>query len=795
MNKFITLLILATLAAGNCFAQRTHILSGTVTDSLSGEALEGASISINYGEITGTTDEKGHFEILVSGQENILVVRYVGFVPFRQIFQISDNLFLNIALEKVSNQLNEVVITSTSKSENLRRPLLGVSSLNIKTLQKMPTALGEVDVLRGLQMLPGVSSVGEASNGVNIRGGTTDQNLLLLDGGPIFNPTHMFGLFSAFPSEAVSSFDLYKGNVPARYGGRAAAVLDVSLAQPSLDKFKLQGGVSMVSNRMKIDVPLIKDKLGLMWSGRAALNDWALPLVSKSLKDIKAKFYDSSAKLFGRINSKNTLTASAYYSYDFFETESLGTIQEINAESSQYRYSTLNFTGTWFSSFSDNLNLQTTAVSSAYDPSILLPEFESDNKVEIAQNIRYKQAKTNLNFYKGKHTLEFVLDATHYQLNPGELLPGTSQSVNGIKTDLEYGLELGVTLEDQFELSDKMTVSAGLRYSDFRNLGPARRGLYEGSERNELSVYDSLSFAKGETISHYGGFEPRLGIRYSINKSNSIKLGYNLLRQYLQIVSNTTTPIPTSRWKTSDLYIKPQISSLYTMGYFRNFQDEVYEFSVEAYYRATQHIIAYKPGASFLLQNAPETQLLQGENKSYGIELMISKKKGELAGWINYTFARSLNKVNEGPGFNERVNFGNWYASNYDRPHTFNASMVINQGEHHDFSFNFTYSSGRPFTSPEGFIKFGENQYPLYAIRNNARVPDYHRLDFSWNIYQPSMRAKRFKSNWNFTIYNLYGRKNVYSVFFRNDGRVSKAYRLTVFGAPIVSLAYNFRFE
>jgi hypothetical protein len=425
-----------------------------------------------------------------------------------------------------------------------------------------------------------------------------------------------------------------------------------------------------------------------------------------------------------------------------------------------------------------------------------MPEFESDNTVEIAQNIRYKQAKTNLNYYKVKHTFEFVLDATHYNLNPGELIPGTSLSVNAIKSEKEYGLELGAAVEDQFELNSKTTVSAGIRYSNFRNLGPASRVLYEeGAERIDLSVTDSVLFSNGQTISSYGGFEPRFGLRYSINKSNSIKIGYNLLRQYLQIISNTTTPIPTSRWKTSDIYIKPQVSSLYTVGYVKDFEQSVYELSVEAYYRCTHNIIDYKPGASFLLENSPETQLLQGINKSYGLEVMVSKKRGELAGWVNYTYARSLNKVNEGPGFNEQVNFGDWYAANYDKPHTFNASLVINQGEHHDFSFNFTYSTGRPFTSPQGFIRFGENQYPLYAVRNNDRIPDYHRLDFSWNIYKPSMRTKRYNGNWNFTVYNLYGRKNSYSVFFKNEGRVSRPYKLVVFGAPIVSLAYNFTFK
>ncbi len=794
MSRIYSLLFFIIVSSSLLNAQQWTI-SGIVKDSLDGEGLAGATVSINFGEMAIATDADGNFAVKMAQKEVNIIVRYVGYVPFRTTFVLNKNTRLDISLLKVSNQLNEVVISSAA-SQNIKRPLLGVSTLNIETVRKLPTALGEIDIMRGLQMLPGVSSVGEASNGVNIRGGTTDQNLMLLDGAPIFNPTHMFGLFSAFPSEAVSGFDLYKGTVPARYGGRAAAVLDVSLARPNLTKFSAEGGASFVSNRVKLDVPIIKDRLGIMVSGRGALNDWALPLVSEKLKEIKAKFYDGSAKLFAKINDKNTLSASAYYSNDFFQTDALNGIPEINATLSQYKYSTLNFSGTWFTAFSNNLNLQTTLVTSNYDPSILLPEFESENKVEIAQNIRYKQAKTNLNYYKGKHTIEFGLDATQYSINPGELIPGTSQAVNSIKTPVENGLELGLSLEDQIEISENLTLSAGLRYSDFRNYGPAEKQIYEqDKERTDVYVAEVKTYTTGEVISNYGGLEPRVGLRLSLNKQSSIKIGYNLLRQFMQIISNTTTPIPTSRWKTSDIYIKPQVSRLYSVGYFKNSFDGVYEFSAEAYYRFTDNIIDYKPGADFLLNSNPETELLQGQNKSFGVELMVSKKKGPVAGWINYTFARSLNKVKEGNSFNQQINFGNWYAANYDKPHTVNASMIINQGAHHDFSFNFTYSTGRPYTTPQGFINFSESIYPFYSVRNNSRIPDYHRLDFSWNIYQPSMRTKRFKGDWNFTLYNLYARKNAYSVFFRNEGRVSKTYKLSVFGAPIVSLAYNFRFD
>lgn len=769
-------------------------LSGTILDSTDGNPLPGATVMLSYKSLVVATDRKGQFEFFIPKGEFAVVVKYVGYVASRQFIKFDGNMEYNISLNKVENELSEVIVAAKA-TQNLKRPIMGVSSLNIKTLRKIPTAMGEVDILRGLQMLPGVSSVGEASNGVNIRGGTTDQNLMLLDDAPIFNPTHMFGLFSAFPSEAVSGLDLYKGNVPARYGGRASAVLDVSLAQPSMDKFNMEGGISFVSNRVKMDIPLIKDKMGIMVSGRGAFNDWALPLVSKQLKDLKANFGDASAKFFYKINNKNTLSLSSYYSYDFFRTESLGSVGEINSTSTDFEYSTLNFSGKWFSSISDKFNIQTTLVSSQYDPSILLPELNTGKTPEIRQSIDFKRAATNFNYYAGKHQIEAVLDATFYELNPGSLLPNGSEAVRTIQTPLEKGLELAVALEDEIDFSNKFTASFGLRYSNYRRLGPGTVNVYrENSELTSLNLIDSIRVGKGEAIASYGGFEPRIGIRYAINKKNSLKAGFNVMRQYLQVISNTTTPIPTSRWKSSDTFIKPQISNLYTVGYFRDSRTGIYEYSIEGYYRFTQNIIDYKPGADFLLQAYPETELLQGVNKSYGIETMIAKKKGEVTGWINYTWARSFNKVNVGEGFSQSINFGNWYAANYDRPHTFNASMIINQGKHHDFGFNFTYSTGRPYTTPVGFVRFSDSAFPFYTVRNNDRIPDYHRLDFSWNIYQPSMKEKRWKGNWTFTVYNLYGRKNAYSIFMRTEGLVSKPYKLTVFGAPIVSLAYNFKF-
>jgi hypothetical protein len=780
-------------------AQRDAVrfkIRGTLLDSLEGTPLIKAAVLVDFKRSGTTTDENGRFELTLYPGQYWLSFRLIGYRPKRVHVNLTHDHQLSVRLNSLANELEEVIVSSKGVDANVRRPLLGVNQLNIKTLERIPAAFGEVDLLRGVQMLPGVTSVGEASNGVNIRGGTTDQNLILLDDAPIFNPTHMFGLFSAFPPDAVSSLELYKGNAPARYGGRAAAVMDVTLASPNLEKFKMNGGISLVSNRLQLDIPLIKNKLGVLLTGRGAFNDFLLPIASERLNNIKAKFGDAAAKVFYRLNNRNTVTLSAYWTKDFFQTDLLGSIANVVATSTQYDHRTINVSGRWFYAFNSKVNLQTTVLAADYVPKILLPEKDSRNKVVIQSGIRQHQFKTSLNIQQKKHNWEVGVSATQYRVHPGDLKPGTSPAVLSIRTPVENGVELAAHAEDQLTLSKRLSASFGLRYSQFLALGPGIVRRYaEGQPRDDFSVTDSTLYGNGQVMRSYGGFEPRIGINYQLSPVSSVKFGYNLMRQYLQVVSNTTTPMPTARWKTSDAFIKPQVSQLISAGYFRNLRDDVYELSVEGYYRHTENVPDYKPGADFLLQRFPETQLLQGVNRSWGIETMISKKRGELTGWVSYTYARSQNRISEGADFTQRINNGNWYPANYDRPHSLNATLNINQGKHNSFSFNFAYSTGRPYTAPAGLVEYQGRYYPFYTDRNLERIPDYHRMDFSWYITNPTMKNKRWVGHWAFTVYNLYGRKNAYSVFYRTEGVQTKSQKLVVFGAPIVTIAYTFKFQ
>ncbi len=790
---FIILVCFTSTVKAQIFA------SGTVVDSLTNEVLEGATILVNYqGKNKGQkTDAKGKFYVELPYAENVIQIRYTGYVS-QWIILPAGRSFIEgtVKLEEVSNRLEQVVVTSKGFDQNVRKPVLGANSINIKTLEKIPSAFGEIDIFRSIQMLPGVTSVGEASNGVNIRGGTTDQNLILIDDMPIFNPTHMFGLFSVTPPDAVRNLDIYKGNVPARYGGRAASVMDIALQNPDLTKFRVKGGLSLISEKLMVNVPIVKDKAAIYVAARGSYHDGLLPFIDSDLEAIKATFGEGVAKGFWRINNKNTFTATAYLNSDFFQTNLLTNLPNVVGTTTFFEHKTLNGTGKLTHRLNDKMDFQLSAMIAAYKPTIATRELETENPIKLESGVRQRQLKASTYYQNEKHKTEIGAVFTNYQINPGTLNPGNSPSVNYIQTPQEQGNEWAAFIDEELSLNPKLALTMGLRYSLFTNLGPATvRAYREDQPRDDFSVLESTTYSDAEIIKTYGGFEPRFGLRYSVNEGSSIKFGYNLMRQYIQIVSNTTTPIPTSRWKTSDSHIKPQISHLFTAGLYKNFTDGIYEATLEGYYRFTNNMIDYKPGADFLLQSFPETQLVQGISKAYGIEVMVSKKKGVFTGWANYTFSRTFNKVDEGANILEKVNGGEWYAANYDRPHSFNASLEFNVDKSNSFSFNFVYNTGRPYTEPVGFVNYLNSLYPFYDQRNNKRIPDYHRLDLAWNIYNPSLKDKRWKGNWAFSVYNVYARKNVYSVFFKTENNLTKAYKLHIFKIPVVSLAYNFTLE
>lgn len=781
------------------FAQNTEFklpqLSGKVTDSKTGEPIVGATIFIDYKKSGFITDTTGHYSIYLPKGEYVLKITNVGYNPFRSKILLKQDTKYDVTMQDVSKTLEEVIVSSQATRRSIQTPSLGVTLLSIKGIKKLPAMMGEVDIIRSLQTLPGVSSVGEGSNGINVRGGNTDQNLIYIDDAPIFNPTHLFGLFSVFASDAIKELELYKGSVPSRFGGRTASVLDIKMTDPSLEKFKLSGGVGFVSNRVMAEIPIIKDKLSIVAAGRVSFNDFWFKLIGPdNMKNTRANFYDIATKVFYRPDKNNTFSLSTYISRDFYQVDSLFSLENVVAKQTQFTYGHVNLSGRWSHYFNPKMSLDVVGVLSNYKTKTYSPD--SVNRIELYNNINYKNLKANIDYNPNeRHKLNFGLSVVNYQISPGRLNENVQSRIATVLLPNEQSLELGAYIDDEYKASDKLTIQAGLRYAQFLNFGPTTARKYlEGVPRTASSQIGEETISSGSVEKTYGGFEPRIAIKYSLGENSTMKLGYNRMQQFIQILSNNTTPLPTARWKTADEYIKPQVSDFVSLGIFKTYKDNIWEVSAEGYYRKTQNVLDYISGANLQLNKTIETQVIAGQGKAYGLELMLTKKKGEVSGWVSYTYARSLQQVRGDFPELQQISDGNWYASNYDKPHSLNVMMNIQPTIHHSFSFTFAYNTGRPFSSPSGFFQLNNQKYPVYETRNNDRVPDYHRLDFSWTITNPSLKEKRWEGSWTFTVYNLYGRANAYSVFFKPYRGGLLPYQLSVFANPLVSLTYNFKF-
>jgi hypothetical protein len=565
------------------------------------------------------------------------------------------------------------------------------------------------------------------------------------------------------------------------------------MIEPSLEKFKMDGGIGPVSNRVLLEVPLIKNKLSFLVAGRASFNDfWFKLLAPVSFKNTRANFYDVANKIYFKPNAKNTISLSTYFSQDFYRVDSLFSLENVVAKQTDFRYGHTNASLRWNHYFNPKTSLEVVGAFSNYKTNTLSPD--SVNQIDLKNYIQYKNFKVNLDYSPNeKHRTNLGFSVTQYDLSPGVLNKDIVSKIATVELASEKSMELALYADDEFKLNDKLTIQYGLRYTQFLNIGPSQiRKYQEGEPRSSITLVSSEN--KEGVAKMYGGFEPRITAVYLLNPVSSIKFGYNRTQQFLNLVTNNTTPLPTSRWKISDENVLPQRSNFLSLGYFKTYNENVWEASLETYFRDTQNNIDYVSGANLQLNTAIETQLLQGRGRAYGAEFMISKKKGELTGWFSYTYARSFQLTN-GLFAEQRINNGNWYASNFDKPHSVNVVLNATPDKHNSFSFIFAYNTGRPFSSPTGTYTLDGQQLPLYTARNNDRIPDYHRLDFSWTITNPSMRERRWEGSWIFTVYNVYGRANAYSVFFTNGQSGTKVYQLSVFANPLVSLAYNFKFK
>ena len=790
--KKITLSLVLVLFHVLLFGQKALVFEGTVKDAASGVGLPNASLIFDNGRFSGKADTTGYFRINITSGEHTLVVRYVSYKPFRTKLDLTTNQRLDILLKDNNTELDDVVIKGTTQS-NARNITIGVNVIDIKGIKKLPAILGEVDVLRSLQTLPGVSSVGEGANGVNIRGGNVDQNLIYVDDAPIFNPTHMFGLFSVFPADAIRGLELYKGGVPARYGGRVSSVLDIKMLEPSLDRFKMQAGIGPVSNRLTLEIPLIKEKLSIMSSGRLSYNDFWLKLFGgPSISGTKANFLDLAHKISFKPNAKTKIDFSHYFSTDNYGVDSLFAIENVLARNTNFKYGHNNSTLKISRVINSKLSLNLVGVSSVYATNT----FSNDSATSFALKSRlaYKNLRLNADYaLNKKHQLNFGINAIRHDILPGDFNKDISSIFRTILIPKEQSYELAAYVSDEIKISDKIGIDIGLRYVQFLNIGPYTVNEYLPNQPTTLTnVVRQIPIGNNAIESKYNGFEPRFVLKYAIGKNDALKIGYNRMQQFVQLVSNNITPLPTARWKTSDRFTPPARSDFATIGYFKNMDDNTYELSGEIYFRKTKNFMSYTTGANLQLNPNLETQLLFGDSRAYGMELMVAKTKGETTGWISYTYARALQQILGNFPESQQLNDGKWFPTDFDKPNTVTSTVTSRINKHHAFTWNFLYSTGRPFTVPIGVYQIDKRELPIYTDRNNDRISDYHRLDFSWTITNPKMRTKSGEGSWVFTVYNIYGRKNAYSYYFKARPYGLELNKLSVFATPFLSLIYNY---
>ena len=760
------------------------ILTGYVRNAKNGEPLVGASVSAE-GETAGVlTDQYGHYSITLPAGRQLLNVQGLGMKDGRYQLLLHDDGTLDIELPERVVSLKEVIVSSR-KVANVTRVQMGVERLDIQRIKLVPTVFGEADVLRVVLTLPGVKTVGEASTGFNVRGGSADQNLILFNDATIFNPSHFFGLFSAFNPDAIKEVELYKSSIPARYGGRLASVLDISGKEGDKKAFHGVAGIGLVTSRFNVEGPIVKDKTSFVLGGRTTYANWLLNLLPKSYKDSKASFQDLNAIISHRINAKNDLYFTGYYSSDRFN---------LNSDTA-YGYRNRNASLKWKHVFNNKLRGVFTGAADAYDYHIS-SDANPVNAYKLSFDIAQLHFKTDFNYYlSAKHTLDFGIGSVHYKLNPGDYKPEGKESLVAPETvAAEQAFETSAYLSDQFTINPKLLLQAGLRYSRFSNMGPQDVNLYaEGLPKEEGNITGVKTFSKGHATKTYGGPEYRASLRYAVNNSFSIKAGYNSLRQYIHVLSNTTAIAPTDIWKLSDPNIKPQRGNQVSLGLYKNLASNSIETSVEVYYKKIQDYLDYKPGATLVLNQHVETDVINTRGKAYGAELMLKKAAGKLNGWVSYTYSRILLQMDD-PTVGAIVNGGRFYPANYDKPH--DATMIGNFRVNHRFSlsWNVTYSTGRPITLPVGRYYYAGSQRVLYSDRNAYRIPDYFRTDFSMNIDGNHKVAQKTHNSWTLGVYNATGRKNPYSVYFTSENGAIKGYKLSIFGSIIPFINFNIRF-
>lgn len=758
-------------------------IAGYLHDFRTGEAIAGASMVSIQTKIGVFSDRLGFYSITLPKGAHTLQVKAVNLGETkRQVILYSDGT-LNIDLKEKIVSLKTVNILA-QRNNTLKSVEMGVNKLDIKTIKQIPSVFGEPDILRVVLTLPGVQSVGEASTGFNVRGGATDQNLILLDNSTIYNPSHFFGFFSAFNPEIVSDVQLYKSAIPEKFGGRLSSVLEVRNRVGNKTKFTGSAGIGLITSRINLEGPIDSGKTSLILGARTTYSNWMLKLLPKDYKNSRASFTDVNLGLSHQINEKNELLLTSYFSSDGFK---------LNTDTT-YAYGNKNAAIQWKHRFNEKLTGSFTGGFDNYKYSIKSKGNEV-NAYDLDFSISQTTFKTDFNYNKDRHTFNFGLSAVYYQLQPGKFLPSGNESlVDQIIVPKEQALESAIYLGDQFDINKDFTISAGLRYSLYGFLGPNDKRTYvDGQPRLDDHLVSTTNYGKNKLITSYSKPEIRLSARYNITDNFSVKAGYHTLQQYIHLLSNTTAISPTDSYKLSDPNIRPQSGNQISLGIYKNWNESTIETSIEGYYKKIKDYLDYKSGANLLLNKHIETDVINTKGKAYGVEFFIKKNVGRLNGWISYAYSRTLLKDDDVTAI-EKINGGNYYAANFDKPHAFNFIGNYKFSYRFSFSLNLTYSTGRPITLPIAKYYYGGSERVYYSDRNAYRIPDYFRTDISFNIEGNHLVKQWTRGSWSVGVYNLTGRKNAFSTYFTQQKGVIEGYKLSIFATFLPFINYNVRF-
>ena len=733
-KQLLALLIFLSITC-KAVAQQNYTISGYIRSSETGEALIGATVQIKELYKGAMANAYGFYSITLPEGKHTVQYSYLGTVSKTENIELTGNLSKNVDLQQVSVEIAEVVIISEASDKNIEAPEMSVVKISPKDVVSVPVIFGEQDILKTISLMPGVKSAGEGNSGFYVRGGSADQNLIILDEAPVYSSAHLLGFFSVFNSDAVKDMEFYKGNSPANYGGRLSSVLDIQMKEGNSKKVAASGGIGLIASRLTVEAPIVKDKCSFIISGRRTYADMFLPLWNDpAAKSTKLYFYDFNTKANYKINDKNRIFLSGYFGRDVFKISDLV----------GFNWGNKTATLRWNHIFGSKLFLNSSLIYSDYNYGI---GYNAGEMLEVTSGIRDFNLKEDFQFFiNTKNTLKFGFNSIDHTFHPGELKSENENLTNSKVISRKHAVESAVYISHKYDLSDRIILNYGLRYSNCALISPGTVYTYDDNDK----ITSAELYKEGDIIHNYGNFEPRLTLNYLVSDKMSVKMSYARNAQYLHLLSNSTVSFPTDVWISSSKNVKPQIADQIAVGFFENFKDNMFETSVELYYKNFQNQIDYQNGANIILNEHVESQLVFGKGRAYGTELFIKKRTGDLTGWIGYTLSRTERSIDE-------INAGAWYPVKHDRKHDVSIVLMYSFSDKLKVSANWVYNTGNAVTFPEGKYVIDGVTVPAYTSRNGYRMPDYNRLDLGVTL--TNKKREKLESSWNFSVYNAYARK------------------------------------